>query len=565
MRDSLVRGVATMILSSIAAGCAAARDVDEASGAIVFRVIGQESGVDFRYRDGSRGRRDLPEVMGGGVALIDVDGDGLLDLYFCNGGPIGAEQTGVRDDTPCRTYRNLGGGRFEDATARTGAPGPSYAMGVAVGDYDGDGRDDLFVTGWGGRKLYRNIGAGRFEDATARAGVESTLWSTGAAFADLDRDGDLDLFVANYLAYDAALAPYCAAPDGRRDYCGPEDFPAQPDVLYRNNGDGTFTDVARAAGVDLPDGRGLGVLVADLVGDSALDLYVANDGTPCRLFENLGGLRFREVAMEAGVALDANGVAPAGMGVALGDIDGDGRPDLVVTNFYARGTIGFRARGRGMFLDESAALGISGPTRKATGFGVALEDFNGDGRLDLIEANGHVVERARLGVPFAMRSTLLRNEGGRLVDVSKTAGPAFGRAMLGRGLAVGDLDDDGKPDVVLAALDAPPLLLRNESKGGRWVAVELVPRGGGGVFGARVTARIAGRLHLRDRPGGGSYLSSSSRTVWFGLGAARGLESLEVAWPSGRVERWEQVPAGIRLIVREGEARLETGPARRSR
>ena len=279
--------------------------------------------------------------MGGGVAILDVDGDGRLDLYFCNGGTIGSREP-RRSDAPCRLYRNLGEWRFQDITDRCGAPGPACAMGVATGDYDGDGRVDLFVTGYRDQKLYRNLGDGRFDDRTEAAGLSSRLWTTSAAFADLDGDGDLDLYVAAYLDYDPANAPYCAAPDGRRDFCGPEDFEAQPSRLYRNNGDGTFTNMPGHAGAGRRNERGLGVLIADLTGDRIPDVYVANDGGPGWLLANRGNLRFEEIGQQAGVARDAAGVNPAGMGVALGDLDGDGRSDLAVTNFLGRSTIAFR-------------------------------------------------------------------------------------------------------------------------------------------------------------------------------------------------------------------------------
>ena len=287
-------------------------EIRKPKGTIVFREIAAEAGVSFRFDNGSRGKHDLPEIMGGGVALFDADGDGKLDIYLCNGGPINASIGNA--DSPCRLYRNRGAWHFEDITIQAGMPGPSYAMGAAVGDYDGDGRADLFVTGWRDQRLYRNLGGGRFLDVTQRAGLISSLWSTSAAFADLDGDGDLDLYVATYLEYDPESPPYCAAPDGQRDYCGPEDFPAQPDRLYRNNGDGTFSDVSRSAGIDRPEGRGLGVLVAELTGDNRPDIYVANDGTPCWLFANQGNLRFEEVAEVAGVARDGQGQAMAGHG-----------------------------------------------------------------------------------------------------------------------------------------------------------------------------------------------------------------------------------------------------------
>jgi hypothetical protein len=518
---------------------------------IVLHDIPAEAGVTFRYQNGSRGKHDLPEIMGGGVALIDGDGDGLLDLYFTNGGPI--EPGATKDDSPCRYYRNNGDGTFRDETPSSGTPGPSYAMGAAVADYDRDGRDDLFVTGWRDQRLYRNLGGGRFEDVTVRAGLESHLWSTSAAWADLDGDGDLDLYVATYLDYDPALAPFCAAPDGRRDYCGPEDFPAQPDHLYRNNGDGTFTDVAAQAGTDRPAGRGLGVLIADLVGDPRLDIFVANDGSACRLFENLGGLAFRDVGEASGVAFDGNGQALAGMGVAFGDLDADGRADLVVSNFFARSTVGFRSVALGVYRDDSTALGLTAATRNVLGFGVALVDLDSDGALDLVQANGHVLDRARLGVPLAMRPTVLRNVDGRFHDVIAQSGAWSQQAVLGRGLAVGDLDNDGRPDLVIYRLDAPPAILMNRSPD-RSIALELVGKGGGQAFGAIVRVDVAGRRFVRNLPGGGSYLSSSDRRVFLGIDDAAQIDRLEVTWPTGRTESWRDRKASkiIRLVEGTG-------------
>jgi hypothetical protein len=498
--------------------------------------------------------------MGGGLALLDADGDGRIDIYFCNGGPIGGSPG--QPDPPCRLYRNRGDWRFDDMTLSAGAPGPSYAMGAAVGDYNGDGRSDLFVTGWRDQRLYRNLGHGRFEDVTRKAGLSSNLWSTGAAFADLDGDGDLDLYVATYVDFDADEPPYCAAPDGRRDYCGPEDFRAQPDRLYRNNGDGTFTDVSRAAGIDLPGGRGLGVLIAELTGDNRPDIYVANDSSACWLFANQADLRFEEIAEVVGVARDGAGGVLSGMGVALGDIDSDGLPDLAVSNFLHRSTVVFRAQGRplGLYRDASQWLGVTAATRRVLGFGLALVDFDGDARVDLIQTNGHVLDRARLGAPFAMRPTLLRNTGIPLEDVSRTAGAWFEQPSLGRGLATGDLDGDGRPDVVASALDARPALLQNVSQGGRILSVDLVDRFGRPAFGARIRVTAGKRIQAAGLAAGGSYLAASQPRLFIGLGPAERPSRVEVDWPWGRSESWTS-PA----ISPVGRLRLEESRGDRPR
>lgn len=528
-----------------------------ASGEIRFEDVAERSGIDFRFHDGSRGRRDLPEIMGGGLALFDADGDGRPDVFLCQGGPIGPESPG--GDPPCRLFLNRGGGRFQDVTAIAGLPGPSFAMGAAAGDYDGDGRTDLFVSGWRGQRLYRNLGSGRFEDVTADAGLSSSSWSTGAAWADLDGDGDLDLYVAGYVDYDPALAPYCAAPDGARDYCAPEDFEPQPDRLYRNDG-GRFCDASAEAGLPKAAERGLGVLIADLDGDRRPDVFVANDGGRCRLLANRGGLRFEDVAETSGVARDGRGRPLAGMGVARADLDGDGLPDLAVTNFLGRSTIGFRALDGGGFADESERLGLAQATRRVLGFGIVASDFDGDGREDLLQVDGHVLDRARLGTPFAMPPVLLQGGAGGFADVSDRAGGWFKRPTLGRGLAVGDVDGDGRPDLAATALDAPFALLLNRSRGETFVSLDLVDRRGLPAFGARVRARVGGREVVRDLIGGGSYLSSSPPRLTIGLGDAAEVESVEVAWPWGGIETWRRIGPGPTIRLVEGST-SDTRPA----
>jgi enediyne biosynthesis protein E4 len=562
--DRVVRAFFVVFIGSTISVCPCVRADDESGktrSPIAFEEIAARAGISFRFENGSRGKHDLPEIMGGGLAIFDADGDGLLDVYFCNGGPIDGSAGSGKPDPPCRLFRNRGGWHFEDVTQRSAAPGPSYAMGAAAGDYDGDGRLDLFVSGWRDQRLYRNLGNCRFEDVTERAGLKSSLWSTSAAFADLDGDGDLDLYVANYLEYDAKSAPYCSAPDGRRDYCGPEDFLAQPDRLYRNNGDGTFTDVSDLAGIKLKEGRGLGVLIAELTGDNRPDIYVANDGTPCWLFANQGNLRFKEIGESAGVARDGQGQAMAGMGVGAANLDGDGRCDLVVTNFLNRSTIAFQPVSDQLasYRDVTAKLGLAAATRDVLGFCLSLVDFDGDGRVDLIQANGHVLDRARLGVPFTMRPTLLRNAGAAFQDVAHLAGPWFTRPILGRGLAVGDLDGDNRTDVVDNCIDASAAVLRNTSQGNHFLALDLIDKAGRPPVGAHVRLRAGGRQHVAVVTAGGSYLAAMPPRLVFGLGAAQSAERIDVMWPWGLSESFTatNLPGRGALQIKQGSGRPE--------
>src|SRR5579883_1187181 len=427
----------------------------------------------------------MPEMMGGGVGLLDYNGDGWLDVYAVQGGPLSNASipppTAQRD----RLFRNRGDGTFEDVTAAAGLlafPG-GYGHGVAVGDYDNDGDPDLFVTRWRSYALYRNRGDGTFEEATASAGLAGVRdWPTSAAFADLDGDGDLDLYVCHYSAWDPQRSPPCADPNrpGKYVSCGPRDFPAMPDHVFRNDG-GRFVDVSDQAGVAAADqeGRGLGVLTADLDDDGRVDVFVANDRTPNFLFRNRGGFRFEETAVESGVATNAEGLYLAGMGIACGDLDGDGRLDLAVTNFYGESTTFYRNLGAGQFIDHTAAIGLAAPSRYLLGFGAAFFDANNDGRLDLATANGHVND-LRPNIPFAMPAQLLLGEPtGRLAEVTSRAGAAWQVPRLGRGLAVGDLDNDGRLDLLIVGEGSPLAYLHNQGPAGHFLTLELEGSGPG--------------------------------------------------------------------------------------
>ena len=514
-------------------------------------------GVVFTFDNGRSANRQLPETASGGVGVLDFDGDGWLDIYAVQGGPFppGPGRPPFGD----RLFRNRGDGRFEDATVSSGLaalPG-GYGHGVAVGDFDNDGRPDLFVTRWRSYALYHNLGQGRFEDVTTSAGLGGDRdWPTSAAWADLDNDGDLDLYVCHYLKWDAVNPTLCDSRDqpGLYDYCDPRGFSALPDRVYRNDG-GRFVDVTEQAGIVDRDGRGLGVVAADLDGDGKTDLVVANDTTPNYFFRNLGGCRFSEQGLESGLATNAVGGYLAGMGVACGDFDGDGQVDLAVTNFFNESTTLYHNHGGGTFSDRSTAAGLAASTRQVLGFGLAALDANNDGRLDLVQANGHV-DDYRPEIPYAMSAQLFLGDGaGKLLDVSNRAGAPWQVLRLGRGLAVGDLDNDGRLDILLVAENAPLAVLHNQNASQDHfltLALEGTRSNRDGV-GARVTVTASGRTQVSMRFGGGSYQSASDQRLHFGLGAARIVDRVEVTWPSGGRDSYQGLGADAGYRLREGD------------
>jgi tetratricopeptide (TPR) repeat protein len=528
-----------------------------------FSDLAQEAGLSFTYDNGRSPQRQIPETTAAGVALLDYDRDGLLDVYVVQGGVFPPDPG--RPNTGDRLFRNQGGGAFLDVSEQAGISKMKrgYGHGVSVGDIDNDGYPDLFITRWRSYALYRNRGNGSFEDITVAAGLGGERdWPTSAALADLDNDGDLDLYVCHYLVWDAENPTLChrktvsplserVEPGQMYNYCTPRLFPALADHLFRNDR-GRFEDVTATAGIVDTNGRGLGVVAADLDFDGLIDLFVANDTTANYLWHNLGGMKFEETGVASGVACNADGAFQAGMGTACGDLNGDLLPDLLVTNFYGESTTFFRNLGSGIFSDQTAPVGLAAPSRFLLGFGIVLFDADNDGWLDLATANGHVNDD-RPDYPYAMPAQLLTGgTSGRLSDVTQSAGEPWTIPRVARGLAVGDLDNDGRTDLVLISQMTPLAFFHNESAPRHAISFQLEGTASNrdGV-GAIITITARGRRRRAWRYGGGSYLSASDPRIHFGLGEDE-LEHVEIRWPSGGVQRWEHLEPDRTYRLREG-------------
>ncbi len=536
-----------------------------------FVEISQRLGVNFQHQASHTSKKYLPETMGSGVALFDYDNDGRLDIFFVNGAPLSdptpkgtiPQKTGPKYGS--RLYHQKADGTFEDVTEKAGLQGTGYGMGVAVGDYDNDGYEDLYVTAYGGNKLYHNNGDGTFSDVTAKAGVGGSGWSTSAAWVDLDGDGFLDLVVLRYLEWDFDDVWCGEHKEGYRAYCHPDYFkPARP-LVYHNNGDGTFTEVAEKLGLSKP-AKGLGVALADYDRDGHIDLFFANDSMVEFLYHNRGDGTFEEVGLVSEVAVDIDGRTYAGMGVDFADYNNDGWPDIVVTDLANQRYALYQNNGDGTFAYVSTPSGLAGMTLAHSGWGVRLFDFDNDGWKDLLIAQGHdldTIEQTNPNLRYREPMLLARNTGKGFVDVSQSSGEVFKQSWVARGLAIGDLDNDGRLDAVVTTNDGPAYVLHNETpSGNHWLLLKLVGhKSNRDAIGASVKLVTASGQQFATVSTASSYLSSSDKRVHFGIGKESSVASIEIRWPSGIVQTLKNIPADQVLQIDEPVAPANAKPA----
>jgi hypothetical protein len=526
-----------------------------AEGPVRFTDVARQAGVTLLNVSGSPTKDFVVDANGNGAAFFDYDNDRDLDILIVNGSTL--ERLAAGGDQMVALYQNDGEGRFADVTTAAGLARRGWGTGVCVADYDNDGFEDVYVTAFGPNVLWHNVG-GRMFTATPLAA--DARWSTGCAFGDYDRDGYVDLYVANYLTFEPGRVPARGAASCRfmniDAFCGPRPLPGEPDALYRNTGKGGFTDVTKAARAVDPGYYGFGVLFSDLDDDGWPDLYVANDSTPNLFFRNRRDGTFIEEALAAGLAVSADGREQAGMGLDAGDYDGDGRLDLVKTNFAQDYTSLYRSEGAGLFVDASFRSGLAATLGPYLGWGVGLVDLDNDALLDLFIANGHVYpDVARTGTStYKQRNQVFRNVGGgRFRHVTTDVGGPLLVEKSSRGAAFGDYDNDGDIDVLVVAIDDRPTLLRNDSESGRWITLRLEgTRSNRSAIGAKVTIEAGSRRQVAEVRSGGSYISHNDMRVHFGLGAAEAVDRVSIRWPDGLVETAGKLAAGRFYVAREG-------------
>jgi hypothetical protein len=549
----------------VALGVFVLRALAPAPAPIRFQDIAASAGLRFVTENCPTPEKHQPETMPAGVALFDYDGDGLLDIYLVNGAEMPSlVKTGPKYYN--RLFHNNGNGTFTDVTERAGVAGAGYGMGAAVGDYDNDGWPDLFLANVNGNQLFHNNGDGTFTDVTAKAGVGGgtlagrKMWSISAGWFDYNNDGLLDLFVSNYCQWDPRHEPACMGLNGR-GYCHPNSFAPLPNTLYRNNGDGTFTDVSKETGISGVVGKGMGVAFADYDGDGFMDVFVANDNSPNLLFHNLGGKRFEEAAFQAGVAYNEDGVALAGMGADFRDVNNDGLPDIWHTAIENETFPLFLNHGAGQFVNAGQTSHIARITREMSGWSNGIADLDNDGWKDLFVARGNVMDDIDVmsrHFHYAEPNAVLRNLGnGQFEDVSAMAGPDFVRAAPHRGLAYGDLNNDGRIDLVVTALGAPVRLFHNVTENrNHWIILKLTGTGSNRMgIGAqvRITTEDGGKQYDEATTSTG-YAASSDPRVHFGLAGSRVVREIEIRWPSGVRQVLRDVQADRVVAVEEPRA-----------